>query len=241
VVRRFPLTLLCAWLLFVAGCHAIEHTPSGALEAGWMFALGSTSALGLPLTLALVLAAERYRWPWAGRWLALGGALGLLAGWYALVPAMPDLVWGLRLAVLLLGLHLAVAAAPYLGELRRGADAPGFWRYNEALLRRLLTAGLYAGVLFAGCALALVARRELFAWQTDSDWFGYLFVGLGTLFNTWFFLAGVPQDFAALEQDAPYPRGLQVFTQFVLLPLVGLYVAILYAYLGRILGQWQLP
>lgn len=238
---RFPLTLLCAITLCVAGCQTIHFVGHGSYQVGWVLPLLSASALGLPLTLALTLAAERYRWPPVGRWLALGGALGLLAGWYALAPARPDVGWGLRLALLLLGLHLLVAAAPYLGELRRGADSPGFWRYNETLLRRLLTGGLYAGVLFAGGALALVALRELFGWHPEGDWFGYLFVGLAAVFNTWFFLAGVPQDFAALEQEAPYPRGLKLFTQFVLLPLVGLYLAILYAYLGRILVRWELP
>jgi hypothetical protein len=195
----------------------------------------------LPLTLALALAAERYYWPRQQRWAALGGALALLAGWYALAPALPGLVWNTRLAVLLLGLHLEVAAAPYLGELRRGADTPGFWRYNQTLLLRLLTSGLYMGVLFAGCGLALVAERELFSWYLESETFGQLFVLLATLFHTWFFLAGVPADFAALEQEVPYPKGLKVFTQFVLLPLVGLYVAILYAYLGRVIIQWELP
>ncbi len=241
VARRFPLPLLCAGLLAWAGCQAIRLTTGGDDPPGWVFPLLSASALGLPLSLALTLAAERYRWPRAGRGLALAGALGLLAGWYALAPALPGLVWGLRLAVLLLGLHLAVAAAPYLAELRRGADTPGFWRYNEALLVRLLTGGLYAGVLWVGGALALVAARELFGWYPDSNWFGYLFVGLAALFNTWFFLAGVPADLAALEQEAPYPKGLKVFTQFVLLPLVALYAGILYAYLGRILVRWELP
>jgi hypothetical protein len=241
VARRFPLTLLCAGVLCVAGCQALSHTNGEAQQAGWVFPLGSAAALGLPLTLALALAAERYRWPPLVRWAVLAGALTLLAGWYAVAPALPDQVWGQRLAVLLLGLHLLVAAAPYLGELRRGADTPGFWRYNETLFLRLLTGGLYSGVLFAGCALALVAVRELFGYYFNSDVFGYLFVVLATLFNSWFFLAGVPQDFAALEQEAPYPKGLEMFTQFVLLPLVGLYVAILYAYLGRILVQWELP
>jgi hypothetical protein len=225
----------------MAGCQAIRLSSHGDSPAGWVFPLLSASALGLPLTLALTLAAERYCWPRTGRWLALGGALGLLAGWYALAPAQLDLVWGLRLAVLLLGLHLTVAAAPFLAELRRGADTPGFWRYNELLFLRLLTGGLYSGVLFVGGALALVAIRELFGWYPKSDWFGYLFVGLASLFNTWFFLAGVPAEVAALEQEAPYPKGLKVFTQFVLLPLVALYAGILYAYLGRILVQWQLP
>jgi hypothetical protein len=241
VVRRFPLTLLCAFVVFVAGCQVATYLSGEANQPDWVFPLLSAGLLGLPLTLALALAAERYRWPAAGRWLALGGALALLVGWYALVPELPGLVWSLRLAVLLLGLHLAVAAAPYLGELRRGADTPGFWRYNETLLLRLLTAGLYSGVLYVGCALALVAGQELFGWHPTGDVFGYLFVGLASLFNTWVFLAGVPADFAALEQDAPYPKGLKVFTQFVLLPLVGLYLGILYAYLGRIILLRALP
>jgi hypothetical protein len=241
VARRFPLTLLCATAVCAAGCQAVHYFSGETQQAGWVFPLGSAAALGLPLTLALALAAERYRWPRLGYWGAQAGALALLAGWYALAPSLPSLVWGTRLAVLLLGLHLVVAAAPYLGELRRGADTPGFWRYNEALFLRLLTGGLYSGVLYAGCALALVAVRELFGYYFISNLFGYLFVGLAALFNTWFFLAGVPRDFAALEREAPYPKGLKVFTQFVLLPLVGLYVAILYAYMGRILGQWELP
>jgi len=90
-------------------------------------------------------------------------------------------------------------------------------------------------VLFAGGALALVALRELGIWYTASDVFGYLFVGLASLFATWFFLAGVPRDFAALKQEAPYPKGLKVFTQFV----AGLYVGILYAYLLRIVAYLQ--
>ena len=241
VARRFPLTLLCAGAGCLAGCQVATYVSGEVNQPDWTFPLLSAGLLGLPLTLALTLAAERYRWSAAGHWLALAGALALLVGWYALVPALPGLVWNLRLALLLLGLHLAVAAAPYLAELRRGADTPGFWRYNELLLLRLLTAGLYLGVLFVGGALALAAGRELFGWEPHSDVFGYLFVGLASLFTTWFFLAGVPRDFAALEQEVPYPKGLKVFTQFVLLPLVGLYVGILYAYLLRILVYRALP
>ena len=241
VARRFPLTLLCAGALCGAGCYFVHYSSQEATAAGWVFPLLSASALGLTLTLALTLAAERYRWGAPTYAAAQVGALALLAGWYALAPARPDLAWGTRLALLLLGLHLAVAAAPYLAELRRGADTPGFWRYNQLLFGWLLTTGLYSGVLYAGGALALVALRELFGLPLSSNAFGYLFVGLAAVFNTWFFLAGVPADFDALEEDAPYPTGLKIFTQFVLLPLVVLYLAILYAYLGRILGRWALP
>ncbi|RZK46048.1 MAG: hypothetical protein EOO59_19945, partial [Hymenobacter sp.] len=107
VAGRFPLTLLCAVAGCLAGFQVVTFLSGEANQPDWTFPLLSAGLLGLPLTLALTLAAERYRWPAAGRWLAQAGALALLGGWYALVPALPGLVWTLRLAVLLLGLHLA--------------------------------------------------------------------------------------------------------------------------------------
>ncbi|MCB2407753.1 DUF4153 domain-containing protein [Hymenobacter lucidus] len=241
VVRRFPLTLLSSLVLCVVGIYWQRLSSEEEKELAWLFPVVSAAGLGLALTLCVALAAERYRWP---RWAALAGqaaALALLALWYAVCPAEPDTVWSLRLLLLLLALHLLVAAVPYLPELRRQADTPGFWRYNETLFLRILTAGLYSGVLYAGCALAMLAVENLFDIKLGEHSYEHLFTVLGTVFNTWFFLAGVPADFAALEQEAPYPKGLKMFTQFVLLPLVVLYLGILYAYLGRILGQWQLP
>ncbi|WP_022823598.1 DUF4153 domain-containing protein [Hymenobacter norwichensis] len=238
VVRRFPLTLLCALVLCVTGIYAIYNEK---ITYEWLVPLASAGALGLTLTLSVALAAERYRWPIMVRVLAEVGAVGLLAVWYGLCPAALNQIWGQRLLLLLLGLHLLVAVVPYLPELRRRADTPGFWRYNETLFLRILTAGLYSGVLFAGCALALTAIDNLFEVKLDEHLYGYLFVVLATVFNTWFFLAGVPHNFEALEQEAPYPKALKLFTQFVLLPLVVLYLAILYAYLARILVLQTLP
>ncbi|MBG8554845.1 DUF4153 domain-containing protein [Hymenobacter guriensis] len=240
VVQRFPLTLLCAFALCTTGLYIVQlDTP--VEEVQWIFPALSAAGLGLSLTLALALTAERHQWrPWVRRG-TMAGALALLGVWYVLVPAQPDFIWVMRLALLLLGLHLLVAAGPYLSELRGPADTPGFWRYNETLFLRILTAGLYSGVLFAGCALALVAVDNLFDVKVNTHLYGYLFVLLATVFNTWFFLAGVPRDFAALEQETAYPKGLKLFTQFVLLPLVVLYLVILYAYMARILVLWTLP
>ncbi|AHJ97219.1 hypothetical protein Hsw_1624 [Hymenobacter swuensis DY53] len=241
VVRRFPFTLLCAVVLCGTGIYTNHLNYQQRQHLEWLFPLLSAAGLGLSGTLAVALTAERYYWRPALRWGALAAVLGLLAVWYAVAPTEPTSEWGARLALLLLGTHLTVAAGPYLSELRRQADTPGFWRYNETLFLRILTAGLYSGVLFAGCALALVAVENLFFVDIKPRVYADLFVVLGSVFNTWFFLAGVPHDFAALEQETSYPKGLKVFTQFVLLPLVVLYLGILYAYLGRILLLQALP
>lgn len=241
VVRRFPLTLLCAFVLCGVGIYYNHLNYKEKDQLSWLFPVLSAAGLGLSGTLAVALTAERYQWRPALRWGALTAVLGLLAVWYVVAPTEPTSEWGARLALLLLGTHLAVAAGPYLSELRRQADTPGFWRYNETLFLRILTAGLYSGVLFAGCALALVSVENLFFVDIKPRVYADLFVVLGSIFNTWFFLAGVPCDFAALEQEISYPKGLKVFTQFVLLPLVVLYLGILYAYLGRILLLQALP
>ncbi|GAA4021201.1 hypothetical protein GCM10022409_01010 [Hymenobacter glaciei] len=241
VLRRFPLTLLCSFVLGGVGMFVIHLDAERAEQLTWTFPVLSAAGMGLSLTLALSLAAERYRWPSSLRWATQIGAVVLLVTWALLAPPRPDSVWGIRLLLLLLGLHLMVAAGPYLAELRRKADTPGFWRYNETLFLRILSAMLYSGVLYAGCALALLAVEKLFDVNLGHHVYLDLLLLLGTVFNTWFFLAGVPHDFAALEEEAAYPKGLKLFTQFVLLPLVVLYLAILYAYLARILLAMKLP
>lgn len=241
VVRRFPLTLLCALVLCATSIYLIWSGDIDKNPHDWLSPLISAAVLGLTLTLSAALAAERYRWPLWLRLLTQAGAVALLVLWYVICPSQPDLRWGTRLALLLVGQHLLVAAAPYLLELRRHADTPGFWRYNETLFLRILTAGLYSGVLFVGCSLALLAVDNLFDVKLDGKLYACLFTVLATVFNTWFFLAGVPKDFDALELETGYSKGLKLFTQFVLLPLVVLYLAILYAYLARILGLWELP
>ena len=44
-----------------------------------------------------------------------------------------------------------------------------------------------------------------------------------------------------LEGEPAYPRGLRVFTRFVLLPIVALYLLILLVYFAKVLVTWAWP
>jgi hypothetical protein len=100
---------------------------------------------------------------------------------------------------------------------------------------------LYSAVLFLGLLLALAAVDNLFGADIKPETYFRLWIIIAGLFNTWVFLAGVPKDLDALNQSGEYPNGLKVFTQFILLPLVGLYFAILIAYEAKIIVTWNWP
>jgi Domain of unknown function (DUF4153) len=96
-------------------------------------------------------------------------------------------------------------------------------------------------VLFGGLALSLVSIEKLFNIDIDGIYYLRLFILLQGVFCTWFFLSKMPDDFAALDVSEEYPIGLKLFSQYVLLPLVSIYLSILYLYEVKILTKFSLP
>jgi hypothetical protein len=68
-----------------------------------------------------------------------------------------------------------------------------------------------------------------------------LWVATAGIFNTTFFLAGVPEDPYAEEQQDDFPQGLRKITQYTFIPLSLLSLVILYVYATKILLTWTLP
>ena len=106
---------------------------------------------------------------------------------------------------------------------------------------RFLLAYLYSNVLFLGLAIALASADHLFGFDVEENNYLYLFAIIAGVFNTWVFLAGVPKDLNTLNQTTDYPKGLKLFTQYILLPLVSLYFVILIAYELKITIEWNWP
>jgi len=225
--RRFPLSLLSGLL----ACWVAIQIFDGPSK-DWMPRLLATAVMGLALFTAVGTGAERRRLAASRRWLIdLLVAAGLAAVYLASLGWTEELAT-LRFVQLLVLAHLCVAVAPYVA---REGGASGFWQYNRFLLLRFITAYFFAGVLFAGLSVALAALDKLFGVKVESEWYGYLWSVLAFVFHPWFFLAGVPNDFEELDARDDYPRVLKVFSQFVLIPLVTVYLIILTAYLGKVL------
>ena len=231
VLVRFPFTLFAGVL--AATCAIVASIHDGNDLWG---RLTFVAALGIPLSFALTLLAELRSWSLARLSLAILGAVAILAAFFFAWPGLDEKHDAIRYFQFSAALHLAVAFLPLVGIEENAA----FWQYNRRLFLSFLRAVVFSAVLFAGLSVALAALDKLFGLDVPGDtylrlWFIIAFVG-----NTWIFLAGVPEDIASLAADREYPRALKIFTQYILTPLVAVYLLILLAYLVKILitSEW---
>ncbi|KAA9327308.1 DUF4153 domain-containing protein [Adhaeribacter soli] len=235
--RRFPLTLLSA-LIGTAVCYQlVELADSGGEAHQYWWKLLWFAWLGLILFFDLEIITERYGLDPKKSGIVFLTGLAALIGYYFLLPAVLAERQYIQLFLFSLSLHLLASVAAYLNPRTEN----GFWQFNEKLFIRFLTATLYTSVLYLGLCIAILAITKLFQVNLGDKVYVWLFLFLAGVFHPWFFLAGVPRNLQALEPEITYPKGLKVFTQFVLLPLVSVYLLILYGYLLKIIFLWNWP
>jgi hypothetical protein len=235
---RFPFVLLDAIVGTISALILIDF--EGPPTPTFLFQVLFAAVLGLPLLTGLALTSEKRKW---SRPLSVAVQVGgvVLMGLYALTVPQ-DLVGApnihaFRLVMLTIALVLFAFAVPYL----RHESERGYWNFCKTLFLRILTAGLYTFVLWAGLAIALAALDNLFGVDVPGKRYGELWVLLTGVFSIWLFLSGIPDDLNGLDNETSYPKGLKIFSQYILFPLVLIYLVILYAYLGKILAVWQWP
>ena len=231
VLFRFPWVLAAGTVAATAAVIMIN----GPNEDYWG-RITLAAALGLPLLTALTLFAEQRGWTGTGKTALLAGGVLLLTGFYQVWPGPEEQYQAIRYFQLSAAVHLLVAFLPFVGRFQRDA----FWQYNRRLFEALLRAVLFSGVLFLGLVIALAALDKLFGVDVPGETYFRLWVVMAFVVNTWIFLDSVPTDLPALSSEADYPRGLKILSQYILTPLVAIYLVILTAYLAKILitGDW---
>ncbi len=237
-VKRFPFVLLAALTATGTGI-ALVHGDYRGESLTLLAKLLMTGLLGLPLFFAVHVFCERTLAKPVFTFGALITALFVLVQFYFSLNGMdtdnPPIFY--RFFFWNAGLHLLVAFSVFFS----GEEKNGFWQFNKQLFLRFLTAGLYSAVLYVGLAGAILAVAQLFGIDFYNEVYADLWFIIAGLFNTIFFLGGISEPVIGLAEEKSYPLGLKIFTQYVLIPLVTVYLLILYAYTAKILVQMSLP
>lgn len=239
VLRRFPLVMIAAATGVVAAMMLVDRELGGAYSE--LSRILITSSIGLPLLLSAAAMTEKYRWKGIRALLPSIIALVLLAVYYLTLDMRngdPSVATMIRYTGLNLCAHLLVAFLPFLDK----TPAADFWEYNKRLFGNFVVGAFYSFIIFGGLAIAIVAVDNLFNVDVNNEIYAHLFIFIAGIFNTAYFLANFPRQFEGLSNgDSAYTTAFKNLSKFILIPIVGIYFLILYAYSVKILITWELP
>ncbi|HLW19286.1 MAG TPA: DUF4153 domain-containing protein [Cyclobacteriaceae bacterium] len=236
---RFPLVLLSAFIGSMVGIYLVEVNEV-TQDVFPFINVMLCAVLGIPLYFSVQIWLEKSQT--AGMYDILLPVLAtvILVFIYFSLPGQDTsqntFQPYIRYAIYNACLHLVVSFSPFVMD----KDIDGFWHYNITLLIRVLAAFLYAMVLFLGIMLALLALHLLFDLEFDNKIYPQLFILMIGFFNTLFFLSGVPKELHP-QEGIDAPKELKVFAQYILLPLLAVYLLILYGYGAKIVMIWDWP
>ena len=233
-ILRFPLSAICAVSLAILSLRYIEFEQYVSDEIH--FKLAYLSIIGFLWFASVRVFAESRS---INRIKELG--IGLIPwGIWALYLLNTNSMRVESFALFNIGLFFIPFFAPYIG--RKVSDCD-FWTYNYQIIHSLAFTILSFIILCGGISLGLFAIEKLF----DLD-FGYKIYSdlwlLGScIYAPVYFLSGVPTSFddSKLAETGEFPKPIKFMVTYAFIPLVTLYMAILYAYYAKIAITANLP
>ena len=236
-IFRFPLEILFALTGTLSATISIEIVDINHNAESYLIRLILVSVLGLSLSLSATLFSESRAIKKTLKYVLRLVVIALCTSLFFLLDPLKQESDILKFLLLALSSHLLVSFSAYT----RSGFIHAFWVFNKTIFLRFLTGGLYSAGLFLGLSAAIGSMNFLFNFNFEWDTFVILWIWTVGMFQTIFFLSGVPENLFILEEDKSYPIGLKVFTQYVLIPLATVYSLILLAYEAKILIEWELP
>ena len=234
--KRFPVTLVWAILGTFYFIYLINNTSNGFNDKITIFI---TLVLGVSWLIGTQFFIEQTKEPKKWIWLKLLVLLLLFAFyWHLPEPEHLDKnpKYLIRFFLYIIAGHIFVFLAAFIKKWNKAA----YWNYLITIGASISRSILFSGVLYLGLVLALVAIDALFDVHIKGERYGQLFIFCAGIVNTWIYLADFPKNIHE-HTVVHMNKALEVFVKYILIPLVLLYIIILYAYSFKIIYQWELP
>ena len=221
--RRFPFEVMVAFLATTVAVVLVHESHLGLTRE-------TTRLLTVSVVAGILLFASQLAITLTYEVGGIGAAMMrslravamILAVAVALILDLDSEATPIQIASLFVGTHACIVLAPW----NRGPLAT--WDIGRALLVRVATAGLFTSVLSGGLVLAVTSLDALFDIEVAGEVYGDINIVCLGMFNTLIVLAGVPRTSDAMMVEPPV--AIRWFVQFVLIPLVLIFLVILYAY-----------
>ncbi|MDR2361215.1 MAG: DUF4153 domain-containing protein [Prevotellaceae bacterium] len=239
-ILRFPVALLCCLALCVIDFlffedFLTEDSQDNILKFNLLLPLGFVLAVGLR-----IFAEDRRSRAWRyAEW----SVIPLLTLYFFLLP---DGVYYsfehhptqyVSYAVFCITALLFLCLAPFSGT----KQPLLFWRYNLKIWGRALFSFLCADVFWIGLMIAIYSMQTLFDVDVHDAWFGHMCLFCFLMLGPLLFTSGIPRASEINKEPVWNYAVPRIVGQHILLPLLLVYLLILYAYGLKIAITWQLP
>ncbi|WP_298505331.1 DUF4153 domain-containing protein [uncultured Maribacter sp.] len=235
--KRFPITLVWS-ILGSLYCMSIVGDSSLDLFEDKSNVL-LTLSLGISWLIGIQFFVEQFKNKKKWLWLKVV-VLALLGLFYWYYPSVyhytQNPIYLTRFFLYLIAGHLFVLFAPFLVKWDKNA----YWNYLNLTGVAITRSLFFSGILFLGLVLALIAIEALFDINIKRRRYGQLFIFCLGIVNTWIYLADFPKN-VMQNTTIQLNKAIEVLVKYILIPLVILYLLILYAYSAKIVIEWELP
>lgn len=246
VWRRFPLAVIWLVLLTVYAVWLCWAKAPSDSNPAFLMSSEQRAALIYGLGMAVVLATtlrlwgEEVRRRPMYRWVTLVAHLLLMADVVWLM-AHPDAFERTGALVARLSLMVALAVAFFYAPFFREKDDLPVWNFTWRTFLWFCISFLTGGILTAGLLALIRSLEELFGLQVSEHW--YLTFDVIALLTTpvLLFLARIPEGDEKHDGMAVISKYLIFVIRYLFVPLLALYLIVLYVYGFRILIRWELP
>lgn len=231
---RFPVTLTWA----ILGTFFILFIIEFDLDFEDYSREISTLFLGISWLIGTHFFVEQQKTP-KNKWWLFVLMIALLVVFYFYLPktnCFENPIHYKRFLLYLYAGHLFLFVAPFLNSWNKNA----FWNYLKSVFIAIGRSLLFSIVLYLGISLALLAINYLFDFEIKGERYLQIFIFCLGIVNTWTYLSDFPKQIHE-QTTINYNKALEVFVKYILIPLVILYLIILYAYSFKILFTWNLP
>jgi len=237
--RRFPLFMIFCITLSLVSIFTIEYGKG----LDWNTRLNiyhflSILSMGILFILTLTNYTEKVKLLPLKFWIIQGLAIIFMVFYYLITPQQfSTFELTMRIISINLGLAFLLIYLPY----HMDNDLSAFWVYTKTLFLRLMTTYLFTMILYIGLSLAMLAIEKLFGVHIKGELYLYLLIVLSGIFAPVFFAGGLSNDYSYYAQPSTYPKALKFLVLYIILPIVVIYMTILYVYAFKIIVLWHLP
>ncbi|MBT0548840.1 DUF4153 domain-containing protein [Riemerella anatipestifer] len=237
VVANYPMVLLSALISYIAIITAIIwDTKSDFVYNMTVIAFVSATGIGLFFSLKKLSDVIGKK-----RLLNILGVV-LLVGYYATFPDDYSQFENFTFIIIPVAviIHLFISVAPFLPKVK---NEYSFWNYNKNLFVNFVLSSIFSGVLTAGILSAINIFNSLFGINGNYKIYPILFSGISILGNTIIFLLFEERrrEEERTNTVTEFPIALKFFTQYILIPLLFIYLVMMYLYAAKIIFLWELP